>query len=90
MPPGTRHAQWPARELEAWRLGCGGLGFGWDKLEDAGTDFPSAADLSIVEIEKSMKIYESKLRVVAVGGIDLEFERGEISGLLEPNRNRPD
>ncbi|MGH9598696.1 MAG: ABC transporter ATP-binding protein, partial [Terracidiphilus sp.] len=39
----------------------------------------------IVEIEKLTKVYESKLRVVAVDGIDLELEQGEIFGLLGPN-----
>jgi ABC-2 type transport system ATP-binding protein len=42
-------------------------------------------NLLIVEIEKLTKIYESKLRVVAVDGIDLELEQGEIFGLLGPN-----
>lgn len=39
----------------------------------------------IVEIEKLTKVYESKLRVVAVDGIDLGLEQGEIFGLLGPN-----
>jgi ABC-2 type transport system ATP-binding protein len=39
----------------------------------------------IVEIEALTKIYESKLRVVAVDGIDLELKQGEIFGLLGPN-----
>jgi len=39
----------------------------------------------IVEIENLTKIYESKLRVVAVDGIDLELKQGEIFGLLGPN-----
>ena len=39
----------------------------------------------IVEIESLTKIYESKLRVVAVDGIDLELKQGEIFGLLGPN-----
>ena len=39
----------------------------------------------IVEIESLTKIYESKLRVVALDGIDLELKRGEIFGLLGPN-----
>ena len=39
----------------------------------------------IVEIQHLTKIYESKLRVVAVDGIDLELEQGEIFGLLGPN-----
>ncbi len=41
--------------------------------------------LLIVEIEKLTKVYESKLRVVAVDGIDLELKQGEIFGLLGPN-----
>jgi ABC-2 type transport system ATP-binding protein len=41
--------------------------------------------LLIVEIENLTKIYESKLRVVAVDGIDLELQQGEIFGLLGPN-----
>jgi ABC-2 type transport system ATP-binding protein len=39
----------------------------------------------IVEIQKLTKIYESKLRVVAVDGIDLALAQGEIFGLLGPN-----
>ena len=39
----------------------------------------------IVEIEALTKVYESKLRVVAVDGIDLELKEGEIFGLLGPN-----
>jgi ABC-2 type transport system ATP-binding protein len=39
----------------------------------------------IVEIEALTKIYESKLRVTAVDGIDLELNQGEIFGLLGPN-----
>jgi ABC-2 type transport system ATP-binding protein len=39
----------------------------------------------IVEIDALTKIYESKLRVVAVDGIDLALEEGEIFGLLGPN-----
>lgn len=39
----------------------------------------------IVEIENLTKIYESKLRVVALDGIDLELKQGEIFGLLGPN-----
>jgi ABC-2 type transport system ATP-binding protein len=39
----------------------------------------------IVEIENLTKIYESKLRVVALDGIDLELQQGEIFGLLGPN-----
>jgi len=39
----------------------------------------------IVEIESLSKIYESKLRVVAVDGIDLTLKQGEIFGLLGPN-----
>jgi ABC-2 type transport system ATP-binding protein len=39
----------------------------------------------IVEIEKLTKIYEAKVRVVAVDGIDLQLNEGEIFGLLGPN-----
>ena len=39
----------------------------------------------IVQIEGLQKVYEGKQRVVAVDGIDLEVERGEIFGLLGPN-----
>jgi len=39
----------------------------------------------IVEVQSLTKIYESKLRVVAVDGIDLELQQGEIFGLLGPN-----
>jgi ABC-2 type transport system ATP-binding protein len=42
-------------------------------------------NLLIVEIEKLTKVYLSKLRVVAVDGIDLELKQGEIFGLLGPN-----
>jgi ABC-2 type transport system ATP-binding protein len=42
-------------------------------------------NLLIVEIEALTKIYETKLRVVAVDGIDLELKQGEIFGLLGPN-----
>ena len=42
-------------------------------------------NLLIVEIESLTKVYESKLRVVAVDGIDLELKQGEIFGLLGPN-----
>ena len=41
--------------------------------------------LLIVEIEALTKVYESKPRVVAVDGIDLELNQGEIFGLLGPN-----
>jgi ABC-2 type transport system ATP-binding protein len=40
---------------------------------------------SIVQIQELTKVYESKLRVVAVDGIDLELNEGEIFGLLGPN-----
>ena len=39
----------------------------------------------IVEIEALTKVYEGKQRVVALDGIDLEVEQGEIFGLLGPN-----
>ena len=39
----------------------------------------------IVQIEKLSKVYEGKQRVVAVDGIDLEVDQGEIFGLLGPN-----
>jgi ABC-2 type transport system ATP-binding protein len=39
----------------------------------------------IVEIEALTKIYESKLRVVALDNVDLELKEGEIFGLLGPN-----
>ncbi|MGD0892506.1 MAG: ATP-binding cassette domain-containing protein [Terracidiphilus sp.] len=42
-------------------------------------------NLLIVEIEALTKVYESKLRVVAVDGIDLALNQGEIFGLLGPN-----
>jgi len=42
-------------------------------------------DLLIVEIKALTKIYETKLRVVAVDGIDLVLNQGEIFGLLGPN-----
>ena len=40
---------------------------------------------AIVQIERLTKVYETKLRVVAVDGIDLELCEGEIFGLLGPN-----
>ena len=39
----------------------------------------------IVEIEGLTKVYEGKQRVVALDGIDLQVEQGEIFGLLGPN-----
>jgi ABC-2 type transport system ATP-binding protein len=39
----------------------------------------------IVEIEALTKIYESKQRVMALNGLDLELKQGEIFGLLGPN-----
>jgi ABC-2 type transport system ATP-binding protein len=39
----------------------------------------------IVEIEALTKVYETKIRVVAVDGIDLRIDEGEIFGLLGPN-----
>jgi ABC-2 type transport system ATP-binding protein len=39
----------------------------------------------IVEIEGLTKVYEGKQRVVALDGIDLGVEQGEIFGLLGPN-----
>jgi ABC-2 type transport system ATP-binding protein len=39
----------------------------------------------IVEIQGLSKVYEGKQRVVAVDGIDLTVEQGEIFGLLGPN-----
>jgi ABC-2 type transport system ATP-binding protein len=39
----------------------------------------------IVEIEALQKIYEGKQRVVAVDGIDLVVQEGELFGLLGPN-----
>ena len=39
----------------------------------------------IVEIEGLTKVYEGKQRVVALDGIDLKVEQGEIFGLLGPN-----
>ena len=39
----------------------------------------------IVEIRGLTKIYQEKQRVVAVDGIDLSVEQGEIFGLLGPN-----
>jgi ABC-2 type transport system ATP-binding protein len=39
----------------------------------------------IVEIRGLTKVYEAKQRVVAIDGIDLSVEQGEIFGLLGPN-----
>ena len=39
----------------------------------------------IVQIEALQKIYEGKQRVVAVDGIDLNVDEGELFGLLGPN-----
>src|SRR5450631_2668626 len=41
--------------------------------------------MPIVEIRGLTKVYEEKQRVVAIDGIDLTLERGEIFGLLGPN-----
>lgn len=49
------------------------------------TFLPASVNALIVEIENLTKIYESKLRVVALDGIDLELKQGEIFGLLGPN-----
>jgi hypothetical protein len=38
--------------------------------------FPQRVKPLIIEIENLTKIYESKLRVVAVNGIDLELKQG--------------
>jgi ABC-2 type transport system ATP-binding protein len=46
--------------------------------------FPSEFTL-IVQIEALTKVYEGKQRVVALDGIDLSVEQGEIFGLLGPN-----
>ena len=39
----------------------------------------------IVEIRNLTKVYEAKQRVVAIDGIDLSVDQGEIFGLLGPN-----
>lgn len=39
----------------------------------------------LVKIERLTKIYGARLRVVAVNGIDLELQKGEIFGPLGPN-----
>jgi len=57
---------------------CGNLG-------TADTFISSIGCNLIVEIEALTKIYESKLRVVAVDGVDLALKQGEIFGLLGPN-----
>ena len=51
------------------------------------THFPLVnwVTLLIVEIEALTKVYEAKVPVVAVDGIDLELKQGEIFGLLGPN-----
>jgi ABC-2 type transport system ATP-binding protein len=48
------------------------------------TGFTGAA-LVIVEVRGLTKVYEGKQRVVAVDGIDLSVQQGEIFGLLGPN-----
>lgn len=40
---------------------------------------------AIVQVQGLRKVYEGKQRVVAVDGIDLDVEEGEIYGLLGPN-----
>ena len=40
---------------------------------------------AIVNVEGLCKVYEGKQRVVAVDGIDLSVEEGELYGLLGPN-----
>jgi len=57
---------------------CGSLNVVRTSPTDAGEPL-------IVQIEALSKIFESKLRVVAVDGIDLELKQGEIFGLLGPN-----
>ena len=47
--------------------------------------FPDWVISLIVQIEALTKVYSSKQRVVAVDGIDLELNQGEIFGLLGPN-----
>jgi ABC-2 type transport system ATP-binding protein len=47
--------------------------------------FPRQVKPLIVENENLTKIYESKLRVVAVNGINLELKQDEIFGRLGPN-----
>jgi ABC-2 type transport system ATP-binding protein len=54
-------------------------------LRGVHTSLPHRVTVLIVEIEALTKIYESKLRVVALDGIDLELKQGEIFGLLGPN-----
>ena len=49
------------------------------------TSLPAPVNPLIVEIENLTKTYETKLRVVALNGIDLELKQGEIFGLLGPN-----
>ena len=56
-----------------------------DNLDYGTLPSPHRVNLLIVEIENLTKIYLSKLRVVAVDGIDLELKQGEIFGLLGPN-----
>jgi len=46
---------------------------------------PARLGSVIVEIRGLTKVYEEKPRVVAVDGIDLSVEQGEIFGLLGPN-----
>ena len=56
-----------------------------DNRKCASTPLPARGEPLIVEIEALTKVYESKLRVVALDGIDLELKQGEIFGLLGPN-----
>ena len=46
---------------------------------------PARLESVIVEIRGLTKVYAEKQRVVAVDGIDLSVEQGEIFGLLGPN-----
>jgi ABC-2 type transport system ATP-binding protein len=63
----------------------GGAGSRCDTGGDGLNFLPQRVNPLIVEIEGLTKIYESKQRVVAVDGIDLELKQGEIFGLLGPN-----
>ena len=50
-----------------------------------GSPLPARLGSVIVEIRGLTKVYEEKQRVIAVDGIDLSVEQGEIFGLLGPN-----
>jgi ABC-2 type transport system ATP-binding protein len=81
MHPDFNHASLRKHGGAVMRVSQGSCG----NLGTADTFISSIGCNLIVEIEALTKIYESKLRVVAVDGVDLALKQGEIFGLLGPN-----